>query len=357
MHEIHPSPISQILEFIVVAIMERTSEGDTSKNLGGICFACFFPCVVLGEMHSSVVREDSIGLFEPCKLNIGCNGCIVCLETSTCCVFGFPFVGCYVCIQRYYLSKIYPNDVKFNAAEDCFGCLWPNALWRHKQLFERKQQQSLLHYPWAYDIPHRKDHDAVHSLRVLALLVGPKKSGKSSLFKKLCGNADSATGQNTEVNIGTTGVYSMSGPLAFEIWDCPPDSVENCVKYRPDCIILTFDSTNRESFIELQVLNRECFSNLNQKVRRVCVATKIDLWNKDFAAVGDVEFELNTAVWRERCFELAVEAEQWAKKNDMGFVLTSCPLNEGIVKLMRVVCSDIKNDSLQHLIEAKDSDL
>lgn len=78
--------------------------------------------------------------------------------------------------------------------------------------------------------------------------------------------------------------------------------------------------------------------------------------NKESVAIGDDNFEFNIAAWRERCLELAVEAEQWAKTNNMGFVLTSCPLNEGIVKLMRVVCSDINNDSLQHLFEAKDSD-
>jgi energy-coupling factor transporter ATP-binding protein EcfA2 len=318
---------------------------DVPPSRSDICWTCFCPGITIGRMHSHVTREKEIVC-----LDMGWGGGALCCETCTCAAFGWPlspFLACYVCIQTYHLSKIYPDEATWTCSNDCFGILWPWALNKNQRLLNYKRENGILHYNWAYKSAHRtlgQIDEIVENKKVL-YIIGPPGCGKSTLMRKLCktiGEHKTRASGNM-IDIGYARILdSEYGPFLLEVWDIPHELIEACSSHSPNFVMFVYDSGNRESFSNMQMFYEDFSTVWVNCQKLIVVANKIDTWDDDNDNARD-SFGIDTTQWRSSCIEMAIDADQWAKVRGLEFNLVSCPMNEGILKLLRKICyGDVK---------------
>lgn len=283
--------------------------------------------------------------FCPCRVQLGTGGSAVCIETCLCAAAGWPFsplLACYVCLQRRYLHRIYPSDIRWSCSDLLCGLFWPLAIVSHQDLVDSKEAMGLLHYPWAYGLPAAARVDEGSSLikKQILFIMGPPNSGKSTLLKKLCAivATQKPIDHQTDIDIQVAAVpHSNSGPFTLEIWDIPQKCLGASLRYDPDFVFLTYDSGDKDSLSGAKDIYNTYIMNWTECKCIHLVATKIDTWE----GYGDSDigpYELTGAQWRASCIELAIEAEQWSKENKaLQFSLVSSPMNEGVMKLLRSV--------------------
>lgn len=307
-----------------------------------LCVTCFCPGAVIGKMSTTISRESRLNF--PCDLQVGRDGCLLCIGSCFCASVLWPIsplLACYTCLQRRNLHRIYPADVAWGCRDRCCGLLWPFALLEHMELIESKQRAGVLHYPWAYGLPPVGAPSDIRNQ--IVFIVGPSNSGKSTLLKKLCTVVGNETPghRHSYIDIKITTVpFSQAGPFTLEIWDIPQDCIETSLNYTPDFVFLTYDSGDKESLLAAQdIYDKIVFVWTTCKSMHL-VATKIDTW-ESYNDSDTGPYEQTGAEWRASCIELAIEAEQWTKKDKaLRFSLVSSPMNEGVRKLLRAISYD-----------------
>jgi hypothetical protein len=274
-----------------------TRNSSSSKKCENISVSCFCPCLILGHIQSKIKREKmwnftqkpwfpSITQFSEddssnaektekdyrMQLGFGSSGCIICMQTAFLAAFGLPcspLLSLYVCCQRSYFRKIYhkratdvPNTFTPHCSNICFDtlgscCCLPLVLLQHLNFLEIKSNQGVLFFDWekgAYEdlrskkiLPPRRNR--------IALIIGSKDSGKSTLFCKLLGIKKDPTRESLrDQNKIQTGVRCASvtdNEISFhEFWDVPTAQVNssavNTVMLTVSSVIFMFDSSNTD---------------------------------------------------------------------------------------------------------------
>jgi GTPase SAR1 family protein len=125
--------------------------------------------------------------------------------------------------------------------------------------------------------------------------------------------------------------YDRSAVL--EVWDFP-SRLEGLVQnYCPDFAILVYDSGDPQSFADTRAYWDSLKGSWKGKVRVFLVGSKFDLWSRDV----DIFEDLNGALWKDTSLRLNTEASEWARSEEIDFRLVSCPLNEGVLGLMKTI--------------------
>lgn len=152
--------------------------------------ACFFPCILLGQIRSKLSRESSCSI---ARLKLGPLGCRECVKTSVFCCICWPIspcLGCYLHHEREKLRIVYNSDPllqKYNSYEVMKSfIMWPkNIIEMHRFLLLMESENRLVN---DWDISHYRDYISIPKPEICtirAFLIGDNSAAKQLFFKKL----------------------------------------------------------------------------------------------------------------------------------------------------------------------------
>ena len=285
----------------------------------------------------------------PAPLTFGSSGCFICLQTACLASFAWPcspLLSGYICCQRTSFRNIYDqlssesiedsrNGTLFSHRADTLcqdfmdSCFFrPYVLLQHLSFINQKNEDGILFFDWAEDSFQGDQKKRVVPAvgNKVAILIGPKGCGKSTLFRKLLGiNYDQKKDLlrdhlRTQTGVTCTGV-SEEGVDFLEIWDVPIERLPSpnleimastvcAVLFVFDCTGSSkirhnneddakngnndFDMETESSFREMKLIYEDFVSsNAEQlsknRIIQVCVASRIDLLEND----KDLELKIN----------------------------------------------------------------
>ena len=280
-------------------------------------FCC--PCLVLKEMRRITVSEPSRG--RSTCLVAGAY-CAVCWPCS-------PFLALYICLQRWYLRKIYRDDhtdPRLALSSSSVACLfnWPGALLAHHSFLLSKKAEGTLLFDWEHDIANNDGKNSQYSIvDKVVFVIGSNSSGKSTLISKLLlasHGSPSTDNPSSELpgisrfkaGIRATSVQSGGTVHFLEVWEVPEDKVGQeafrmaIEKRPPKCIILTADITSETAYDSLVYFYEVTSRKLGFRaatVQYVCAVTKFDLYEPrfHFATLNRIKD------WSEECLIPVIE--------------------------------------------------
>jgi hypothetical protein len=334
-----------------------------------ICFTCCCPCLLLGEMRSSIERDSSL-----CFGKIGKVGCQECLLTIPMCLLCWPFsplLSCYLYQQENHLHAIYnQNAQRHKSCKDfCYQlCCWPLSLYQNRRYVHQKKEEGLLHYKWAYEIPpeqNRRPNSLSNDLAVL--IIGPPQSGKTELLMKLTGRRISNYAESSfsaeEIRIGLKETFLSNDELqVIEFWDIPVSKLESIplITSRVKFVLLLYDCHSRDSFKKMKDLFSEiyCLPSL-ASASYLCIATKDDYQftraaqrglppreEAEEEEEGDGDEGLGRFLRLKRqeedlgpCHTELKAGRTWAKERGFRYVPISSRYNSGVTSVLRALRS------------------
>jgi energy-coupling factor transporter ATP-binding protein EcfA2 len=339
--------------------------------------SCFCPCFIMGNLTTKVEREEVFCGND--DYSCGRKGCITCAYTCILCVTCWPLspgLGGYLCQQRQNLHKIYGYDYKTKhhssyIMNDLKGFFWPCAVKQHQLFLNRRYQDNVLHYSWAYnptvinfhvDMPKITDH--------VVLIVGPSDSGKSQLLLKLSGGLADGLGENKQIMIGLKPLHVSSSHISYvQFWDVPENYIHTITHFQLhqiSTILLIFDSTNETSFVLMKNIYKELYCNpLLADKKYICIATKCDMlvYDKEYEDINTtfaqhesdsdesedeemgnlIRAKDQSKIDRGRDdMKLLKLAQAWSAKRGFPFFTVSSPYNFGISDVYRTITAQMK---------------
>lgn len=224
---------SSCLEFLYSPINESCC-----SSLYHFGLACFCPCIMLGQLrtltHHEKIYDTSI-----LSLSMGRKGFVECCQTIPLLMF-WPCPLClgYHLYQKAKILRIVYEEVENNNSKflDCLFSFifWPCKLLQIKAYLLRQKYENNLRFDWQEKIS--KNENKYSSVRKYStvVIIGPKKSGKSSLFTKLISphNSPASGVPNSlpinKVQVGVKALSVCSGMSNFlELWDIPSDEINS----------------------------------------------------------------------------------------------------------------------------------
>ena len=320
---------------------------DSSK----LFIACCCPCILIGNMHTMVARENERNFHCFTNYDMGSKGMGVCLKyaciSSICwpCPIG---VSCYLLKQQRDLRIAYNLRVAESATcNDTLSacCLWPCILLQQFDFFKKKEVDKLIFFEWEtkQDINRDRSRMAPPTKTIRAVILGPSRSGKSQFAHKLLNAANSHTANNSNsLQVGYRPLAVTESSVDFlEVWDCPSYNISRTelasIIASSDYVALVYDIMDTCSF----EATKQIYTNLQNdgsivEKTVVCFAMKLDgVWNMRAlynSLDSSVQFERDRlhqellAIARQ-----ASEAREWAREHSIQYVEVSSQANYNIL--------------------------
>lgn len=273
------SDIEVTLELLsIFNYIEEIKRSNSYKKKKDVLEFCLCPCFKLGEMTTSIFREEKLDFFssEQHKLhflknfcfcnnyNLGIQGYGTCILTGILNIFGggpcSPFLGCYTCLQRLYIRTIYRdyinnyNDHVCPSSSSCYCfnkifntccqsiftsnttesilsglcCIYPLTIMQHYYYLNNKNKDGLLRYPWESQHLNMLLKPPCKIKTNLIYIIGPTMVGKSVLFQKLLLSPNGTEKESLrKIRVGVRSIALTDDSAIFlEVWDVPPSCLE-----------------------------------------------------------------------------------------------------------------------------------
>ena len=274
--DLDTDPLSELIS--IFNYIKEIKISNIYENKNDILEFYFCPCFKLGEITTSIYREEKIVFFSseqdklhslhPCcfcnNYNLGFQGYSTCIITGMLNIAGggpcSPFLGCYTCLQRLYIRTIY-RDYIHNYNDNicpssslcyCFNkilntnsqsiftsntiesslsslcCIYPLTIMQHYHYLNNKNKDGLLRYPWESQHLNMLLKPPCQIKTNLIYIIGPTMVGKSTLFQKLLLSPHGTEKESLrKIRVGVRSVAVTNDSVVFlELWDVPPSCLE-----------------------------------------------------------------------------------------------------------------------------------